>query len=185
MTNKFFFLDDDKVEILFIRDADSRIEERDRWCINQFLQSNYHLHIIRDHYHHRRLMMGAMWGIKKTKKLDLEKNYNSWKNINSYKIGTYYSDQDFIDEYIYPLYKDDMLIHSNLIGFIGETVTPIKIEMKDDRDFVGNVYEYDSSGRKYLAFSWKGYDYTELCKWLFSQGQMELFHNSRRLRTCK
>jgi hypothetical protein len=27
------------VEIMFVRDADSRINERDEWCIREFIQS--------------------------------------------------------------------------------------------------------------------------------------------------
>jgi hypothetical protein len=41
-----------------------------------------------------------------------------------------------------------MLIHSNLIGFKGEKVSPIEIKMKDDKDFVGNVYEYNQDKQK-------------------------------------
>ena len=174
MTYRFFFLDHDEIEIFFVRDADSRIDERDRWSINQFLNSDSKFHIIRDHYHHRRLIMGAMWGIKKTENLNLENNYQIWKDKNKNIIGTYRSDQDFIDEYIYPKYLGKMLIHSNLIGFKGEKVSPIEIKMKDDKDFVGNVYEYNQDKQKYLAFSYNDFNYYKLALWLATQDQNQL-----------
>lgn len=178
MTYRFFLLDKDDVDFFFIRDADSRIEERDQWCIDQFLKSGKTLHIIRDHYHHRRLIMGGMWGIHKKENLNLRDFYNSWKHNNFNKIGTYRSDQDFIDDTIYQIYKNDCLIHSNLIGYSGETISPILIDMKNDKDFIGNVYEYTNEGEKYLSFSYKGFNYKELAYWLNIQNQPILYKNA-------
>ena len=50
------------IETGYIRDADSRINERDRWCITEFLKSSKNYHIIRDHYWHKSLIMGGMFG---------------------------------------------------------------------------------------------------------------------------
>ena len=36
---RFFPIDDEKVNIMFVRDADSRIHKRDQWCINEFIIS--------------------------------------------------------------------------------------------------------------------------------------------------
>jgi hypothetical protein len=53
-----------ETEIGFVRDADSRITQRDRWCISEFLNSSKSYHIIRDHYWHKSLIMGGMFGWK-------------------------------------------------------------------------------------------------------------------------
>ena len=116
-------------DIGFIRDADSRISERDRWCIEEFLKSSKSYHIIRDHYWHKEPIMGGIFGWKKKLEIDL--------SLDSV-IG-YSQDMTYLKEHLYPLIKSDSLIHTNNHAFVGEYVELIKIHHKDQWDFIGNV----------------------------------------------
>ena len=46
-------------EVGFVRDTDSRITARDRWCIDEFLKSDKSYHSIRDHYWHQSKLMAG------------------------------------------------------------------------------------------------------------------------------
>jgi hypothetical protein len=55
----------DNYDIVCVRDADSRIHARDRWCIVNFMMSSYTAYTIQDHPYHTYPIMGGLFGIKK------------------------------------------------------------------------------------------------------------------------
>ena len=61
---RFLVADDKGVSTAIIRDTDSRINARDKMVVNEFLESDKVLHVIRDHPHHKYPILGGMWGIK-------------------------------------------------------------------------------------------------------------------------
>jgi GR25 family glycosyltransferase involved in LPS biosynthesis len=116
-------------DIGFVRDADSRIYARDRWCISQFLQSSKNYHIVRDHYYHKEPIMGGIFGWKKPINLDFQLDR---------QIG-YSQDMAYLKDFVYPLVKTDTLVHTNNHAFVGEHVELIEIPHEDKYDFIGNV----------------------------------------------
>jgi hypothetical protein len=116
-------------KIGFVRDADSRITERDRWTIQEFLKSDKKYHIIRDHVFHKSKIMGGLFGWKQSIELShpLEAEYN------------YGDDEAFLASSLYPRIWKDALVHTNIRGFHGEHVELITIPQKDPSDFIGNV----------------------------------------------
>jgi GR25 family glycosyltransferase involved in LPS biosynthesis len=153
MTHRFFPLDDITVEVMFVRDADSRINGRDLWCIRQFLQSNKMFHIIRDNYWHKgKRIPGGLWGarcprLRSLLKRSIEDTYNAYSN------GFQYGTDELILEPLYNVIKDDVLIHSDIVAFGGETVHSID-HHNDGKNFAGNVIEYDENGREYPSFDY-------------------------------
>lgn len=170
MTHRFFPIDDTEVEICFVRDADSRIYNRDRWCISEFLKSDKKFHIIRDHFWHKEKITGATWGIKKGLLNQSVKNLaTTW--LQNQTNTQYGADQKFLSNLIYPLIKDDLLIHSNIIGFSGEKITEIPEELESNTDFVGNVYEYNENGEEYPKFRYNDYPFMNQFQFLLKEGQ--------------
>ena len=115
-------------DVGFIRDADSRITARDRWCIQDFLESPQNYHMIRDHTWHRSPIMGGLFGWKKP--LDVE--------IDTSGDAAYGSDEDYLSRVVYPKILPELLVHTNIRGLVRETTRRIP-PMKDPADFVGNV----------------------------------------------
>lgn len=116
-------------EVGFTRDTDSRITDRDQWCIRQFLSSDRSYHVIRDHYYHKSKIMGGLFG---------------WKNLLSIPIDTnreftYGDDEAFLASNVYPLIRDQLLVHTNCRAFAGECAQRIVVSPKDSADFIGNV----------------------------------------------
>jgi hypothetical protein len=64
MFNRFLPADEDGVEYMMSRDTDSRLSERERLAVDEWLRSGADLHIMRDHPYHGVPMLGGMWGVK-------------------------------------------------------------------------------------------------------------------------
>lgn len=172
MSYRFFPIDDPDVECMLVRDADSRILERDQWCIREFINSNKKAHIIRDHYHHRMRIMGGMWGVKKGVLPLIQPFYKEWIQSRRDK-DNYNTDQLFLQECVYPVIKNEALIHTWIIGFEGETVSPIDFP-NTGTNFVGNVYEYKPSGEFYPFFNNQNFPHEEQRQFLTRENQMAL-----------
>lgn len=116
-------------EIGFIRDTDSRITERDCWCIREFLKSPFVYHVIRDHVYHKSRIMGGLFGWKRPIDID----------INTSGDAVYGHDEAYIAEVLYPKIVSELLVHTNVFAYHGEHARRILIPRKNSADFIGNV----------------------------------------------
>jgi hypothetical protein len=145
MLDRFCAIDEPDVEIMLVRDADSRINERDEWCINSFIQSDKLFHIIHDHPYHIMPILGGLWGIKK----GCLPHFIFRNAIDIYQVGQNDSncDQKFLYTWIYPKVNDISLYHGELPHSFKGVGTPIPF--KNDHMFCGQVIEYDEKGNEY------------------------------------
>jgi hypothetical protein len=121
---RFFAIDREEVGISFSRDCDSRINNRDQYCINEFLKSDKKFQIIRYHPEHKIGILAGMWGIKKgILNFKIEGKLIKFKLSNRLDFG---SDQDFLKKYIYDKVKKNSLIFDEYFNYAEET--PLKIE---------------------------------------------------------
>lgn len=109
MSWRFFAADDSDITIF--RDADSRLSYREKKLVDEFIESDFMIHDIRDHYLHDNIM-GGMWGIKKGlisnfKEIIVERFIDE-KNSNEYG-----KDQFFLRDYIVKNYKKHILVHDS------------------------------------------------------------------------
>jgi hypothetical protein len=110
MMERFFAIDEPDVEVMFVRDADSRVHWKDRWAINDFLSKpSFVAHAIRDHEEHTANMMGGMWGIRKSSGLNMARQYKAYlDNPVDHGFG---ADQSFLVRYVYPYVRNRLLVH--------------------------------------------------------------------------
>lgn len=150
MFDRFTAIDDDTCDIMFVRDADSRVHDRDAGCIYDFLASDTTLHIIRDHYHHKFRIMGGMWGLRKYNGMpSIQSRIDTWRKANPHRTA-YCCDQHFLNEVIYPAYTHTMLVHDRNTTVPGEIRTPFAVPIVDDL-FVGQVFIY-KDGKEVVDF---------------------------------
>jgi hypothetical protein len=155
----------------FMRDADSRVTARDAACIRAFLASDMRAHVIRDHFYHKTRIMGGTFGIRVPPEWNLQSMWEAWK-VTQTSLPLYATDEKFLQEVIYPLIKDKLLLHTNSVAYLGEIPTLIPVEQLDDTDFVGNVYDVLSSPQLFLpTFTYKRYITVDHIKFLYSQNQ--------------
>jgi len=110
------FLAIEENNIVLVRDCDSIVSNREKMMVLDFLNSKKKLHIIRDHPNHKEFMMAGMFGFNNS-------GINMKKIIYESKIkdnSHYTMDQVFLAKCVYPLFKNDMLIHDNFNKFYKE-----------------------------------------------------------------
>jgi hypothetical protein len=141
----------DDVEITIIRDADSEVNERDRWCINDFLlkknndNNKYYYNTIRDHYWHKNNLLAGMSMLCKNdiNYIQLKEELNKiFIDIESKEHNyTYGCDEIILKEKIYPIIKDNFFVYTNICSYNGEKSQFIDYP-NNNINFIGNVVEY-------------------------------------------
>lgn len=122
---RLFAIDEDDVETMFVRDADSRVHWKDRWAINDFLSKpQFVAHVIRDHKEHNARILAGMWGMHKSAGVGVQKLFEMFQaNPIDLGYGPNGTDQSFLGSYIYPCVKSRLLVHySNNRALSGEYV---------------------------------------------------------------
>jgi len=110
MIERFYAIDEPGVELMVVRDADSRVHWRDRWAIRDFVDSpGFVLHTIRDHPEHSASLMGGLWAIRKSSGVDMHAEYEAYKtNPEDRGIAL---DQNFLSCRIYSKFHGQILVH--------------------------------------------------------------------------
>ena len=177
--------------VFISRDSDSCINDRDMWCINDFLDEQYekyYFQVIRDHYWHKsKLLAGLTCFVDDGSdrfiavRNEFKKNFdiietNITNNINNYNYGC---DEEILNNKIYPIIKDNLIVYTNVCAYAGENVKNINYE-NDNYNFVGNVIEYVGAGdgnnkvRKRYVFKYNDFNLVEHIKWLINEKQFKL-----------
>ena len=121
MIRRFYAIDEPGVDLMMVRDADSRIHWKDRWAIRECVDSSCVAHTIRDHEEHTAHMMGGLWGLKAGSGVSLRSEYAAYVE-DATRGGRVGHDQNFLADVVYPRVVSRLLVH---IGkgpiFLGET----------------------------------------------------------------
>ena len=152
MFDRFKAIDMEDCDIMFVRDADSRIHERDAACIEDFISAkDKKLHIIRDHYHHKDRIMGGAWGLRRgALPCSMAHAIETWSRTHS--TTHYIADQEFLRSYIYPNLWKEALIHDRYGYYkMQEQLVPFRVPIVNNL-FVGQVHLFDASGNEYVQF---------------------------------
>jgi hypothetical protein len=158
-----------------VRDADSRISAREEQAVEQWMEDDTILHVMRDHPHHGYPINGGMWGMKTGSSLRVKKwlkismremiiNYQGKvsANINQRK-NWWMKDMDFLRDVVYKEFATpfDSTIH-NAMDFMDRVPwgcenwakdfpSPIGIQKK----FVGEIFVFDKNGNEKRAHQYK------------------------------
>lgn len=149
MTYRFLPATKDDYDVVCVRDADSRIHERDRWCITHFLDSPYRMYTIRDHPYHRYRIMGGLWGKKRGPSFDPQ-DLHTYSDQSS---AGYTTDTRFLETY---LKVQNMVVYSYISHglFYDPTEKVVLIDCcLPNYDFCGNVVLYREDGSSYTQFT--------------------------------
>lgn len=134
---RFLAAGDNDLQAVVFRDTDSRPSRREFSAVEQWLASGKSLHIMRDHPEHRVIIMAGMWGCLGGAIPDMEALIDQWGLWERKGV-----DQVFLREVIYPRFKNDLIVHSDLYSYAGEFCRPFPIE-RTKGEFVGAVIDQD------------------------------------------
>lgn len=147
--DRFLAIDASECDIMFSRDADSRIHARDAACIEDFIaDSSKWVQIIRDHRCHTSRIMAGMFAIRKEalagvtmgSLISASRFYGSW----------YGGDQQFLqDEFYTKPYLEKAQIFDRCGRYkLVEVLTPFRVPIVENM-FIGQVYDFNEQGVEY------------------------------------
>ncbi len=109
---RFLVAADPAIERFACRDADSRLNVREKAAVDEWIASGVPFHVMRDSTYHERRMMSGMWGGVGGLLADVEARIDAW--------GCYerWGDSDrFLSEVIWPLVADRCVCHDSCNHF--------------------------------------------------------------------
>ncbi len=119
------------VEVMISRDADSRLNIREKAAVDEWLTSDKKFHIMRDHPYHGYPILGGMWGAKQGTIKDIDQLIAGFAQEDAY--GT---DYKFFAELIFPkLNPSDIMTHDEF--FDGQPFPNVRV----GDQFVGQVFD--------------------------------------------
>lgn len=121
-------------DIMLSRDTDSRLSNREKLAVDEWLESDKDFHIMRDHPYHNTEILGGMWGMRN----GILKNIKEL--IGNYTKGVFWQvDQNFLKEIIYPLVVNNNFTHDSFFNYNANS-KPFSSE-RINREFVGDVFD--------------------------------------------
>ena len=125
---RFYAILDDDVDVVLSRDVDARLSLREAEAHQEFMDSEFGFHIIRDHpTGHGYLISAGMFAVKtKTVKDFFGK---IWGEVEL--RDTYMQDQEFMAHMIYPHVASNCLIHDQYYNYMP---TPPSVKRRIKRD---------------------------------------------------
>jgi hypothetical protein len=142
---RFTIADDPKVDRFVVRDADSRLNARDRIAVEEWIRSGRKVHIMRDHVNHCLPINGGMWGAVHGGVSNIETKVREWDDRNGYG-----ADLRFLENVIYPdLPTQDVLAHDSYCCERYAHTRPFPSKRFPNYQHVGQVF--DSQGRARIS----------------------------------
>jgi hypothetical protein len=121
-------------DIMISRDCDSRLTQREKIAVDEWLSSDKNFHIIRDHPHHNFLIMAGMWGVRGDILKDMDKLILNWGHKYE-KLN----DQIFLSNIIFPKIKETLFSHDDFNRF-GTNNHKIK-HTRVNYEYIGEYYD--------------------------------------------
>jgi tetratricopeptide (TPR) repeat protein len=116
---RFLVANDNEVSRYIIRDADSVVNIRESAAVDEWLQSDRHFHLMRDHYDHSELVLAGMWGGVRGALPPLVPAIRAWL-ANARQLPGKTTDQVFLRERLWPTVRQSVLAHDSQFA-VGET----------------------------------------------------------------
>ncbi|MEP0073530.1 MAG: hypothetical protein ABJE79_12570 [Marinomonas sp.] len=111
---RFLALDDSQVEIVICRDADSVISVREKDIVEEWLESGYFAHIIRDFPSHCELILAGLVGLRNGLVSNVGKAMLRFLEKGAVSR---YTDQKFLREFLWPQVKHNALTHDRCFQY--------------------------------------------------------------------
>lgn len=136
---RFYPVFDETVDVLISRDADSRLNLREKAAVDEWLASDKNFHIMRDHPAHTTEILAGMWGAKKAAfgAFEVMKTYTRLENEKQ-------ADQIFLKE-VYKQIEWTAFVHDPFFSN-----KPFPTVRSEPTEFVGQVFdEHDVPNQLY------------------------------------
>jgi hypothetical protein len=131
---------DQSVDLMIVRDADSRIGAREALAVSRWVDSDKVFHVIRDHPYHTSLIQAGMFGVKKS---DISHLLDYTRCLNELPVNNPRVDEIFLSRYVYPYAIMHSFINARYCNYERQS-RPLP-GPEYDHDFIGQRYHHDGS----------------------------------------
>ena len=114
---RFLIEDDPDVDIYIVRDTDSVMNIKERAAVEDWLASGKAFHVMRDLPSHSELILAGMWGAHRGNIGGMQKRVETVVEGQVKKLNNVTIDQVFLREQIWPIVRQDALVHDACFGF--------------------------------------------------------------------
>lgn len=121
-------------DYLLVRDVDSRITPREIEFVKTWIESSKIIHVIRDHPHHKAVIMGGLWGVTSQIK-SIGINWNAMSNYGNDRG----SDQNFLRDEVWLMVKHSSREFGS--AFITSLARPWKSKRDPNGGFIGEAFD--------------------------------------------
>lgn len=150
---RFYAFDDPTVSVFCSRDTNSRLNEREAGCVNEWINSDKLLYSTKDHPFHDACIMGGAFGMKRDLNVDFRDLIPKYEEKGQF----YQIDQNFLKDIIWPIAKDESMIFDCLGRNEFTKTVPFPSRRPVDGSFVGEVFDENDicnwQHRKILALA--------------------------------
>jgi hypothetical protein len=141
MYERFLVGADDKVDWFIIRDVDSRLNMREKYAVDEWMKTDYRIHILRDHPAHCRPINGGLWGGRGS--IPNLRMLISTAYSKKFKYG---DDQLFLSNILYPSVINTQIAHDSVCCSRFKNSFPFP-SRRVGPEHVGSVYTADEEMR--------------------------------------
>ena len=157
---RFLPAGDEDVEVMISRDCDSRLGYREKYAVDEWLQSDKKFHIMYDHPNYSSFFLAGCWGVKSPalqgisaliRYYLLDVANRPWEKITHIKDGNVVYrkgvDQHFLENTVYPLASLSCMRHDDFSkNVLGEKIgLPFPTEKSLEQGYVGETMDVDET----------------------------------------
>ncbi|MFK7942361.1 MAG: hypothetical protein AB8B85_05520 [Paracoccaceae bacterium] len=118
---RFMVEDDPEVDFYLVRDADSVLNIKERVAVEDWLTSGKAFHVMRDLATHSELILAGMWGAQRGNLGVMGKRVRDHIGADQKRLNNVTTDQVFLRNIIWPVVKQDVLVHDDYFDFDAPT----------------------------------------------------------------
>lgn len=105
-------------EAVIIRDVDTRLFQRDKNLVDDWLKTSFKYHICRDNEGSIQPILAGLWGARKAE-LPIQETWDRWVEKHADR-NKFLWDQDYLKRNIYPKIRKNSLVYSEHVIYEGE-----------------------------------------------------------------
>lgn len=124
-TWRFLALEDEQVERVIFRDADSFLTPREVPCVREWMASGAAVHSIRDWFTHSELLLAGMWGARAA---GFRKIRQALEHFVERPFTPSHGDQHFLRRYVWPYAQHSVVVHDSVFRPDGSKPVPSPAE---------------------------------------------------------
>lgn len=114
---RFLVMNDRTVGRFLVRDCDARLSAAEADLVQQWIDSGYPFHVVRDHVLHNELMIGCLWAGRTDCSIDIVELMRRYFTFGP--TAKYGHDQRMLGLTLWPLIRDRCLVHDKYYRLTG------------------------------------------------------------------